>query len=98
MMQAAASPVRSFGVSAPKEVLERTWRGDLGVPGVEHHADVFGNDGRLDAVVQLWRGDTGITLAQRGKPRRSLQTGSTRSSDRPPGMRTRSCRSSLHKE
>ena len=46
-------PVRGFGVPTPKEVPEGTWRGDLCVPGVEHHADVFGNNSRLDAMVQL---------------------------------------------
>lgn len=46
-------PVRSFGVSAPKQVPEGARRRDLGVSGVENHADVFGDDGGLDAVVQL---------------------------------------------
>lgn len=53
MHQPAGLPVRSFGVPTPKEVPERTRRGDLSVPGVEHHADVFSDDGGLDAVVQL---------------------------------------------
>lgn len=46
-------PVWSFGVTAPKQVPEGARRRDFGVSGVEHHADVFGDDGRLDAVVQL---------------------------------------------
>lgn len=46
-------PVGGFGVSTPKEVPEGTGRGDLCVSGVEDHADVFGNNSRLDAVVQL---------------------------------------------
>lgn len=46
-------PVRSFGVSTPKEVPEGTGRGDLCVSGVEDHADVFGNNSRLDAMVKL---------------------------------------------
>lgn len=47
------SPVRGLGVAAPEQVPEGTGRGDLGVPRVEHHADVFGYNSRLDAVVQL---------------------------------------------
>lgn len=53
---AGSIPVRGFGVPAPKQVPEGAWRGDLSISGVEDHADVFGNNGRLDAVVQLcWR-------------------------------------------
>lgn len=50
---AGSIPVRSFGVPAPKQVPEGAWWGDLSISGVEDHADVFGNNGRLDAVVQL---------------------------------------------
>lgn len=46
-------PVRCFRITATKEVSEGTRRRDLGVPGVEDHADVFGYDSRLDAVVEL---------------------------------------------
>lgn len=51
-------PIRSFGVSTAKEVPEGTGRGDLCIPGVEDHADIFGNNSRLDAMVKLRRGDT----------------------------------------
>lgn len=51
--QHAVLPVRSFGVTAPKEVPEGTGRGDLCISGVEDHADVFGYNSRLDAVVKL---------------------------------------------
>lgn len=46
-------PVWGFGVSAHKQVPEGPRRGDLRVSGVEDHADVFGNNSRLDAMVQL---------------------------------------------
>lgn len=46
-------PVWSFGVSAHKQVPERPRRGDLSISGVKDHADVFGNNSRLDAMVQL---------------------------------------------
>lgn len=49
-------PVRGLGVSTPKEVPEGTRRGDLRVSGVEDHADVFGNNSGLDAVVELLSG------------------------------------------
>lgn len=58
---AGSIPVRSFGVPAPKQVPEGAWRGDLSISGVEDHADVFGNNGRLDAVVKLRRGDAEST-------------------------------------
>lgn len=54
--------VRSFGVFSPKEVLERTGWGQFGVSGVKDHADVFGDNGRLDAMVHLQRGDKGCVL------------------------------------
>lgn len=55
MHELAGLPIRGFGVPTPKEVPDRTGRGDLSVPGIEHHADVFSDDGGLDAVVQLKR-------------------------------------------
>lgn len=64
MIQSASLPVRGFGVSTAKEVPEGTGRGDLCISGVEDHADVFGNNGRLDAVVKLQRGNTVSRLAK----------------------------------
>lgn len=58
MLLLEVSPVWSFGVSTPKEVPEGTGRGNLCISGVEDHADVFGNNSRLDAMVQLSRGDS----------------------------------------
>ena len=58
-----ALPVRGLGVAASKEVPQGAGRGDLGVSGVEDHADVFGNNGRLNAVVELWSGETVSMLA-----------------------------------
>lgn len=59
LWQSKALPVRGFRVSTPKEVPQGTRRRDLCISGVEDHADVFGNNSRLDAMVQLQRGDKG---------------------------------------
>jgi len=46
-------PVRGFGVTTAEQVPQGAWRRDLSISGVEDHADVLGNDGRLDAVIKL---------------------------------------------
>lgn len=46
-------PVRGLGVTASEQVPQGAWRRDLSISRVEDHADVLGNDGRLDAVVKL---------------------------------------------
>lgn len=58
MMGLSFIPVWSFGVSAHKQVPKGPRRGDLSISGVEDHADVFGNNSRLDAMVQLWGEDS----------------------------------------
>lgn len=46
-------PVRGFGVTTAEQVPQGAWGRDLSISGVEDHADVLGNDGRLDAVIKL---------------------------------------------
>lgn len=90
-------PVRGFGVSTPKQVPKGPGRGDLSISGVEDHADVFGNNSRLDAMVQLRREESKrVSCVDINKDIRWRQI--KQKADWPPDMQRGSCRSSPHKE
>lgn len=54
----AALPVWGFGIPTPEKIPEGTGRWDLCISRVKDHADVFGDNSGLDAMVELRRGYT----------------------------------------
>lgn len=61
-------PLRSPQAAAAKKVADGAGGRKLGIPGVENHAEVFGDDGGLSAVLHLQQG--------RGEASEELQLGS----------------------
>lgn len=61
------SPIWCPQASGAKEVPDGTGGGQLCISGVKHHADVFGDNGRLGAVFHLQREEVLWTLSKGGR-------------------------------
>lgn len=64
-------PLRSPQAAAAEEVADGAGGRELGVAGVENHAEIFGDDGGLGAVLHLQQGgergeQRGISVGQGG--------------------------------
>lgn len=52
-------PLRSPQTATAKQVADGAGSRKLGISGIENHAEVFGDDGRLSAVLHLQQGKEG---------------------------------------